>query len=241
MTVYGLTWATRERKKYRETAEKGQFWRSTMLDMDTRLRVARGIAKTETQASIKVFQTLKARGHPDAPPPTISDGWGGIDDAMIEVYGQVPEYKGRGRPPTRKQPQPGWQYVQMVKQRENGRVIDIKIRVVFGDPFETVALLGKSTAYIERTHLTMRLFNGRLTRKTLAFSKKLDVYEAAVAWEDLVYNFARPVKSLRLPVFGDPIRKWLQRSPAMVAGLTDHIWAVKELLNTVPTPPLNNT
>ena len=35
-----------------------------MLDMDSRLRVARGIAKTETQASIKVFQTLKARGHP---------------------------------------------------------------------------------------------------------------------------------------------------------------------------------
>ncbi len=63
----------------------------------------------------------------------------------------------------------------MVKQRENGRVIDLKIRVIFGDPCETVALLGKSTAYIERTHLTMRLFNGRLTRKTLAFSKKLDV------------------------------------------------------------------
>jgi hypothetical protein len=89
-----------------------------MLDMDTRLRVARGIAKTETEASVEVFETLKARGHPDAPPPTISDGWGGIDDAMVEVYGQVPEYKGVGRPPTRKRPQPGWQYVQAVKQRE---------------------------------------------------------------------------------------------------------------------------
>ena len=59
--------------------------------MDTRLRVARGIAKTETEASIEVFQTLKRRGHPDAPPPTVSDGWGGIDDAMVEVYGKVPE------------------------------------------------------------------------------------------------------------------------------------------------------
>jgi hypothetical protein len=49
-------------------------WRSTMLDADTRLRVARGIAKTETKASIQVFQNLKQRGHPDAPPPTISDG-----------------------------------------------------------------------------------------------------------------------------------------------------------------------
>jgi hypothetical protein len=234
-------WATRERKNYPETAESGQFWRSTMLDMDSRLRVARGIAKTETEAAQEVFQTLKTRGHPEAPPPTISDGWGGIDDAMIEVYGQVPPYTGRGRPPTRKQAQPGWQYVQMVKQRENGRVTGIKLRVVFGDPTETLALLGQSTAYIERTHLTMRLFNGRLTRKTLAFSKQLDVYRASVAWEDLVYNLARPVKTLRVRIFGDPKRKWKQRSPAMAANLTDHIWTVKELLKTVVPPLPNNT
>ena len=239
--AYGPMWATRERKNYPETAESGQFWRSTMLDMDSRLRVARGIAKTETEAAQEVFQTLKTRGHPEAPPPTISDGWGGIDDAMIEVYGQVPPYTGRGRPPTRKQAQPGWQYVQMVKQRENGRVTGIKLRVIFGDPSETLALLGQSTAYIERTHLTMRLFNGRLTRKTLAFSKRLDVYRASVAWEDLVYNLARPVKTLRVRIFGDPKRKWKQRSPAMAANLTDHIWTVKELLKTVVPPLPNNT
>lgn len=80
-----------------------------MLDVDTRLRVARGIAKTETEASQEVFQTLKERGHPGAPPSTMSDSWGGLDDAMIAVYGQVPEYSGYGRPPTRKQPQPDWQ------------------------------------------------------------------------------------------------------------------------------------
>ena len=212
-----------------------------MIDMDTRLRVARGIAKTETEASIEVFQTLQRRGHPDAPPPTVSDGWGGIDNAMVEVYGQVPAYKGIGRPPTRKRPQPGWQYVQMVKQRENGRVVGIKVRVVFGDPIETLALLGKSTSYIERTHLTMRLFNGRLVRKTLAFSKEVGMYRASAAWEDLVYNLARPLKTLRVEIFGDPKRRWKQRSPAMASGLTDHIWTVKELLKTVVPPTLNNT
>jgi len=210
-----------------------------MLDRDTRLRVARGIAKTETEAATEVFQTLKRRGHPQAPPPTISDGWGGIDEAMVEVYGQVPEYPGVGRPPTRKHPQPGWQYVQAVKQRENGRVVGVELRVVWGDPILTLELLGQSTSYIERTHLTMRLFNGRLVRKTLAFSKDVGMYRASAAWEDLVYNLARPLKTLRLEVFDDPRRRWKQRSPAMASGLTDHIWTVKELLKTV-VPPLPN-
>jgi len=212
-----------------------------MLDRDTRLRVARGIAKTETQAATEVFQILKRRGHPDAPPPTISDGWGGIDDAMVEVYGRVPEYQGVGRPPTRKRPVPGWQYIQAVKQREKGRVVGVELRVVFGDPITTLEMLGPSTSYIERTHLTMRLFNGRLVRKTLAFSKDVGVYRASAAWEDLVYNLARPLKTLRLEVFGDPNRRWKHRSPAMASGLTDHIWTVKELLKTVVSPLPNNT
>jgi len=119
-----------EKKNCPETDESGQFWCSTMIDMDSRLRVARGIAKTETEACIKVFDKLKPRGHPDASPPTVSDGWGGIDDAMVKVYGLVPEYKGIGRPPTRKHPQPEWQYLQVVKQRENGRVVGIELRVI---------------------------------------------------------------------------------------------------------------
>jgi hypothetical protein len=233
--------ATRVKKSYEETAESGQFWRSTMIDFDTRLRAARGIAKTETEASVEVFATLKERGHPQAPPPTVSDGWGGIREAMVQVYGQVPDYSGRGRPPTRKQPQSGWQYLQVVKQRQHGRVVGTELRVIYGDEEDVLELLGQSTAYIERTHLTMRHFNGRLTRKTLAFSKDLAMYKAAAAWEDLVYNFARPVKTLRLEIFDDPHRRWLPRTPAMVADLTDHIWTVKELLTALPVPSNTNT
>ena len=199
------------------------------------------IAKTETEASVEVFETLKKRGHPATPPPTVSDGWGGIREAMVEVYGQVPDYCGRGRPPTQKQAQPGWQYLQVVKKRQNGRVVGTVLRVIYGDEEEVLALLGQSTAYIERTHLTMRHFNGRLTRKTLAFSKDLAMYKASAAWEDLVYNFARPLKTLRLELFDDPHRRWLPRTPAMAAGLTDHIWTVKELLTALPVPSTTNT
>ncbi len=233
--------ATREKKSYPETDESGQFWRSTMIDMDSRLRVARGIAKNETLASVEVFRTLKRRGHPDGPPPTISDGWGGIDEAMIEVYGVVPEYSGWGRPPTKKRARPGWQYLQMVKQRdERGHLKGIKLRVVFGKKSEVLALLGKSTAYIERSNLTSRLFNGRQVRKTLAFSKEVAAYRAAAAWEDCYYNLVRPHKSLRLPLPDISAGQWLQRTPAMAAGLTDHIWTVKELLTMLPVPDVNN-
>jgi hypothetical protein len=209
--------------------------RSTMLDMDSRLRVARAIDKDETQASISVFRLLQRRGHPDGPPPTISDGWGGIDEARVEVYGVVPEYGGRGRPPTRKKPGTDWQYLQMVKQRdEHGRFEGTKLRVIFGSHAEVIELLGESTAYIERSNLTSRLFNGRQVRKTLAFSKDIEVYRAAAAWEDSYYNLVRPHKSLRLPLRDDLPRKWSPRTPAMAAKLTDHIWTVKELLTTIP-------
>jgi len=213
-----------------------------MIDMDSRLRVARGIAKNETLASIEVFQTLKRRGHSDGPPPTISDGWGGIAEAMIAVYGIIPEYSGRGRPPTRPRAGADWQYLQMVKQRdEHGRVQGVKLRVIFGSPGEVLALLGESTAYIERSHLTSRLFNGRQVRKTLAFSKDPGMNRAAAIWEDSYYNLVRPHKSLRIPAQGTLQRRWKPRTPAMAAGLTDHIWTVKELLTTLPVPRISNT
>ena len=196
-------------KKSSPEDEKGEVWQSTMLDMDSRLRVARGIGADETQASIEVFQTLKQRGHPDGPPSTISDGWGGIDEAMIQVYGVVPEYSGKGRPPTRKQAQPGWQYLQMVKQRdEHGHLEGIHLRSVFGKKSDLIALMGKSTAYVERSHLTARLFNGRLVRKTLAFSKDLTMHRAAAIWQDCYYNLIRPHKSLRLPVENGSKQRW---------------------------------
>jgi len=212
-----------------------------MIEMDSRLRVARGIAKNETLASVEVFRTLKRRGHPNGPPPTISDGWGGIDEAMIEVYGAVPEYCGQGRPPTKKRAGSDWIYLQMVKQRdERGRVNGIKLRVQFGKKSEVIALLGKSTAYIERSNLTSRLFNGRQVRKTLAFSKDVAAYRAAAVWEDGYYNLVRPHKSMRLPAAEGSSRRWLPRTPAMAAELTDHIWTVKELLTMLPVPDVNN-
>jgi hypothetical protein len=199
--------------------------------------VARGIGKTETAASVEVFATLKARGHPEAPPATISDGHGGIREAMVAVYGKVPEYSGRGRPPTLKQAGDDWRYLQMVKQREGYRVVGTTPKPIYGDEAEVRELLGQSTAYVERTHLTMRHMSGRLVRKGLGFSKALTMHRASGAWEDAVYNLTRPLKTLReevSPEVGRFRRRWRARTPAMAAGLTDHVWSVEELLRALP-------
>ncbi len=214
------------------------------MEIDTRLRVGRGIAKTETEASAEAFRQLRRRGHPEMPPPLASDGFGGIDDALIEVYGRVPPYQGWGRPPVKKRPVPGWQYLQLVKQRnERGSVIGTRPRVVFGNEEQVLALLGASTSYVERTHLTSRQMNGRLVRKGLGFSKALRAHRAACVFEDGIYNLVRPLKTLREEVNPEAARfrrRWRVRTPAMAAGLADHLWSIKELLRTMALP-LNNT
>ncbi len=152
---------------------------------------------------------------------------------MLEVWGTVPPYQGRGRPPTRKQPGADWKYLQVVKQRDDHhRVTGTRIEVVYGEPETVLTTLGANTAYVERTHLTMRLSNGRLVRKTLGYSKKQEMLWAACAWEDIVYNLGRSVATLRQPC-REGRRRWRQRSPMMAAGLADHIWTIEEILSTV--------
>jgi len=77
--------------------------------------------------------------------------------------------------------------------------------------------------------------SGRLVRKTLGYSKRLEMLKAACAWEDAVYNLAHSIKILCVEVNSETSR-WQQRSAAMAAGITDHIWSIRELLLRVPVP-----
>lgn len=91
----------------------------------------------------------------------LSDGWGGHREALVQVYGRVPDYQGRGRPLTIKRPQPGWHYTQMVKQRDDtGNQTGIKVRVTYGDD-TTLDRTGEHSVHVERTNLTSRHMNGR--------------------------------------------------------------------------------
>jgi hypothetical protein len=210
--------------------------------MDTRLRVGRAIAKTEEEVAPQLMQQVK-RHAPEAPPPAMStDGKGAYREAMLQVWGKVPPYGGQGRPPTLPQPGKEWRYLQVIKKRKGGNLVSVTTKVIYGDPEEVKSMLGDHTAYVERTNLTSRQMNGRLVRKTLSFSKELRLLKAASALEDALYNFTRPLKTLRVALAASSEDAcWQQRTPAMAARLTDHIWTVKELLTGVLIPhPINS-
>jgi hypothetical protein len=74
-----------------------------------------------------------------------------------------------------------------------------------------------STSYIERQNLTMRMQMRRFTRLTNAFSKKIENHAAAIALHYMAYNFVKIHKTLRV-------------TPAMAAGVTDHVWELEEIV-----------
>ena len=197
------------------------------------------MTKTEREGAVQIMQRLKQTSHPEIPPALASDGQGEYREAIEETWGKVPEYKGKGRPPTKVQVPEGTMYLQVKKKRAGSRLLGVETQVVYGDPEAVPEVLGAHTAYVERTNLTSRQMNGRLARKTLGFSKELGALRDASAWEDLLYNWTRPVKSLRQPS-RLPHRKWDPRSPAMAAGLAEKIWNVGDLLrHVVPPKPIN--
>ena len=80
-----------------------------------------------------------------------------------------------------------------------------------------------STSYVERQNLTMRMSMRRFTRLSNGFSKKVDNHMHAVALHFMHYNFGRIHKSLRV-------------TPAMQAGVSDHVWSLEEIAALVPEP-----
>jgi IS1 family transposase len=95
-------------------------------------------------------------------------------------------------------------------------VLSEELRIIQGDPDPSKA----GTSYVERQNLTMRMGMRRFTRLTNGFSKKVANHAAAVALHFMYVNYARPHKSLANPY---------QRTPAMAAGIADHIWTCEEI------------
>ncbi len=83
-----------------------------------------------------------------------------------------------------------------------------------------------STSFVERQNLTMRMHMRRFTRLTNGFSKKLSNHRHSVALHYVFYNFCRVHQTLKI-------------TPAMEAGLSDHVWSLAELCALLPKPTVS--
>jgi hypothetical protein len=219
--------------------------------LPSRLRVVSHLSHDRSDPEARAFLAkFKARTDGRAPFFT-SDQLPAYVGALIASYSTPeppPARRGPGRP--RKEPRrlvdAELRYAQVEKRRAGGRVVEVRRQILFGSEGDLIRIMQAdgcgsriNTAYVERDNLTSRQSNGRLVRKTLSHSKRKDYLQFHIDFEDAIYNFVRPHSGLRLRLRrpGPHGRRWTARTPAMAAGLTDHIWSLDELLRWCPPPP----
>jgi IS1 family transposase/transposase-like protein len=213
------------------------------------------VAGKRTQESANLLLQRLVHVSDGTTPFFTSDQLAEYRTALLHVYGQWHQPARNGTrgcyPKPRRIAPPDLLYAQVVKHRERGEVIAVSTKVVFGDAAAIQARLADSptstmvnTSFVERDNLMLRQQNRRLTRKTTGFSKEL-VWLEKQLWLSLAYyHLVLPHASLRRelpspePSRGrGSARRWDSVTPAMAAGLTDHIWTTTELLSyRVPMP-----
>jgi IS1 family transposase len=217
----------------------GDCWDHVALDPEHRLVVSVVVGRRsedETQALVEDFHQ-RTEGRPMN--LMTSDENPAYAQAILETYGETiqPERKGkRGRQPApTKKPPEGLNYATVHKTRENNRVVKVEQRVIYGTVTTVLAALAISTVsenvnteFVERQNGTDRHRNARKARKTYRFSKDWEIHEAVSYFSLFTYNFCWPVRTLRQK---GPNGKWQARTPAMAAGLTDHVWSIREWLS----------
>jgi len=189
--------------EFDDASRVGDVWTFVAIDPETKLIPSFRTGKRDAATTRAFVQDLAGRLNnrvqinSDAFPLYAS----AIDDAfecqvdyaqVVKSYETEPAGSGRYSPP---------------------KVTEIEKTAIIGDPNLDMA----STSYVERSNLTIRMSNRRMTRLTNAFSKKLENHKAAMALHFANYNLCRVHRSLRV-------------TPAMEAGVTDHVWSIDELL-----------
>ncbi len=185
----------------------GEAYTFVALDASSRLVISFHVGKRD-QASTDTF-IADVRARLVVMPAMTSDGFAPYISAIGASFG------------------PSINYAQTVKNYRSGsrredyryepaRDPFITKKTVFGSP----DLDRASTAYVERNNGTMRQHIGRTRRLCYAFSKKIENHRAAVALNYAWYNLGHVVKTLRV-------------TPAMAAGVTDHVWGLEEFMDAV--------
>jgi IS1 family transposase len=218
---------------------KGDWWDFVAFDAEHRLvlAVVPGSRSLENAEEIVGEVHDRTGGREDV--LLTSDELPAYETAIDHVYGvpEEPQPTGRvGRPAieSKRRIPAELKYATVHKEREKGRVVAILTAVVLGTWPAVAGALERSqasrtinTSFLERHHLTDRHHNARKSRKTYRFSKDWQMHEAMTYFTKYSYNFCWPVRTLREKAEEGRYR---QRTPAMAAGLADHVWSLKEWL-----------
>jgi hypothetical protein len=220
---------------------KGDHWDHVALDPDHRLIVCVVPGKRTTENTVALVRDFRRRTSGRLMGLITTDEYAPYRGAILEAYGETvtpPRSGRRGRPRgSYKVPPAGLTYATVHKTRVKGRVVKVEQRIIFGTAEGVAAALAGSsssrainTSFVERQNGTDRNRNARKVRKTYCFSKDWSVHQAMTYFTMYSYNFCWPVRTLRVK---DEDGIWQRRTPAMAAGLTDHVWLLSEWL-TLP-------
>jgi IS1 family transposase len=232
-------------------ARQGDCWDHVAYDPEHRLVVSVVVGKRTEAHARQVVYEFRERTDGRFINLMTSDEYPAYAAAIQEMYAEpavlAPTAAREEAAPARL---PQWLvYATVHKVREQDRVVRVETRVVFGTLLLVAAALLASlvswvvnTAFVERYHGTDRGRNSRKVRKTARFSKDWGVHAAMTYFTMYSYNFCWPVRTLRERDADDKLGP--ERTPAMAAGLADHVWSLEEWLlfpssNLHKLPPLS--
>lgn len=185
----------------------GDVWTWTAIDADTKLVPCWTVGlRDATTAQLFMVSLAERLAHRVQ---LTTDGYRSYLQAVAGAFGADIDYaqliKLYGNDP------------EAEKRYSPAKCTGIEIKPIVGNPDPAHI----STSYVERQNLTMRMGMRRFTRLTNAFSKKVENLEHAISLHFMHYNFARPHKTLS---------KSAPSTPAMAAGVADHIWSIREIV-----------
>jgi IS1 family transposase len=241
-----------------EQLSRSPHWVWTAIDPETKLLLCVRVGERTLAMAQAVLHQINGLLAPGCVLLFLSDGYGHDLTAMVAHFGcwvQPLRQQAKGpAPKPRWMPLPGLLYAQVVKTMKRRRIVEVKHRVVFGTKAAVDQVLSAcgwqiNTAIVERLNLSLRQRVAAIRRRSASSCQSETGLTQPLILFQAYHNFVLPHASLRLPL-ADPMgthgkgsaKLWQARTPAMAAGLTDHIWSLREvLLFRVPPWPQPQT
>ena len=223
-----------------------------IFDPETKLIISLVVGRRDADTVVQVFTDFYDRTNGCLPEVITTDGYAVYETVILDTYGVWREELGltaeeeeafewNGRPEFYFPEEIS--YATVHKERKGGRVVKVTQELVLGSEERLEQTLEEAeqsntvnTSFVERWNGTQRQFHARKKRRAYTFSKELGLHAACTWLVVLWYNFGWCVRTLRQKVQEEPPR-YHHRTPAMAAGLTDHPWAMQELLRYPVYPP----